>query len=224
MPLNSIARPKTSATSRCSNTSIVEIPNQALASDFYLVGLRLDPRPVHVPRHQQHVGQYRQEPVPPADRRRRWSSRPCRHRRRRSARSCSSVCGDAKKELADSKFEFKEHNDYVEATCPWGNKFRLYEPDEERFGKINLGMPYVEFTVPEGTADGIARFYREILGAPPMSRRTAKARPRMSSVGRNQELIFRETDRKLPEYDGHHLQVYVEEFRRAARRSSKSAI
>ncbi len=31
-------------------------------------------------------------------------------------------------------------------------------------------------------------------------------------VGRNQELIFRETDRKLPEYDGHHLQVYVEDF------------
>ena len=53
------------------------------------------------------------------------------------------------KELADSKFSFKEHNDYVEATCPWGNQFRFYEPDEERFGKINLGIPYVEFTVPE---------------------------------------------------------------------------
>jgi len=68
--------------------------------------------------------------------------------------------GEAKKKLADTKFDCKQHNAYVEATCPWGNKFRLYEPDEERFGAINLGMGYVEFTVPEGTADGIARFYR----------------------------------------------------------------
>ncbi len=73
--------------------------------------------------------------------------------------------GEAKKKLADTKFDCKQHNAYVEATCPWGNKFRLYEPDEERFGAINLGMRYVEFTVPEGTADGIARFYREIFYA-----------------------------------------------------------
>ena len=52
----------------------VEIPNQALASNFYLVGLRLYARSLSVSRHQQHVGQYRQEPVPPADRRRRWCS------------------------------------------------------------------------------------------------------------------------------------------------------
>ena len=32
------------------------------------------------------------------------------------------------------------------------------------------------------------------------------------SVGLKQELIFRETDKKLPEFDGHHLQVYVEDF------------
>ena len=74
-------------------------------------------------------------------------------------------------------------------------------------------MPYVEFTVPEGTAKGIARFYREDLRrARPASRRTATARPRISSVGPNQELVFRETDKKIPEFDGHHLQVYVEDF------------
>jgi len=31
-------------------------------------------------------------------------------------------------------------------------------------------------------------------------------------VGPHQELIFRETDQPLPEFDGHHLQVYVEDF------------
>jgi catechol-2,3-dioxygenase len=73
---------------------------------------------------------------------------------------------EAKKKLSDTKFDCKQHNSYVSATCPWGNKFRLYEPDEERFGAINLGMGYVEFTVPEGTADGIARFYREVFYTP----------------------------------------------------------
>src|SRR5437667_108743 len=46
--------------------------------------------------------------------------------------------GEAKKKLADTKFDCKQHNQYVEATCPWGNKFRLYEPDEERFGATNF--------------------------------------------------------------------------------------
>ena len=84
--------------------------------------------------------------------------------------------GEAKKKLADTKFDCKQHNAYVEATCPWGNKFRLYEPDEERFGAINLGMPYVEFTVPEGTADGIARFYREIFYAPACVKKNGEGR------------------------------------------------
>src|SRR5438034_2921273 len=68
-----------------------------------------------------------------------------------------------KPRLKDTKFKFKEANDYVEATCPWGNKLRLHSPDPKRFGHINLGIPFVEFDVPAGTAEGIARFYREIF-------------------------------------------------------------
>src|SRR5256885_7222044 len=30
-----------------------------------------------------------------------------------------------KPKLADTKFDFAERNDYVEATCPWGNTIRL---------------------------------------------------------------------------------------------------
>ena len=120
--------------------------------------------------------------------------------------------GEAKKKLADTKFDCKQHNDYVEATCPWGNKFRLYEPDEERFGAINLGMPYVEFTVPEGTANGIARFYRKVFYAPACVKENGEGRAAHVKVGHKQELVFRETDQKIPEFDGHHLQVYVEEF------------
>ena len=50
-------------------------------------------------------------------------------------------------------------------------------PIEERFGTINLGIPYVEFDVPEGTAAG----HRPLLPrnprrASPASKRTARAR------------------------------------------------
>src|SRR5579864_4837339 len=117
-----------------------------------------------------------------------------------------------KNQLADTKFCFKEHNDYVEAHCPWGNELRLYSPDVERFGHINLGIPYVEFTVPEGTAKRIARFYRKVLGALTCIEKNGDGKAAHIKVGQNQELIFRETDRPIPEFDGHHLQVYVEDF------------
>lgn len=117
-----------------------------------------------------------------------------------------------KKNLADSKFAFAEHNDYVSAVCPWGNKFRAYEPNVARFGNINLGIPYVEFTVPEKTAKKIAKFYRKILGAKTSVEDNGLGKAAHVKCGINQELIFRETDEPLPEFDGHHLQVYVEDF------------
>src|ERR1700736_636750 len=70
------------------------------------------------------------------------------------------------KKLDGTAFAFREHNDYVEATCPWGNKMRCYEPDAAQFGRISLGIPYVEFDVPLGTTKGICAFYPEIMGMP----------------------------------------------------------
>src|SRR5216110_2437198 len=68
------------------------------------------------------------------------------------------------KKLEGTRFTFKDHNDYVEAICPWGNRLRCYEPDAARFGRITLGIPYVEFDVPVGTARRIADFYPAIMG------------------------------------------------------------
>jgi len=116
-----------------------------------------------------------------------------------------------KPKLADTKFDFAEHNDYVQATCPWGNAVRLHEPDADRFGRIALGIPYVEFDVPTGTAKGIAKFYQHMIDVPTEvvngDGTTAKVR-----VGRNQYLLFRETDKPLPDYDEHHVQIYVVNF------------
>src|SRR5204862_3081230 len=95
-----------------------------------------------------------------------------------------------KQKLKDTKFKFKEHNDYVSATCPWGNKLRLHEPDVERFGHINLGIPYVEFDVPAGSAEGIARFYREIMDTMATVENGAGKTARVM-VGFKQELRFK---------------------------------
>jgi hypothetical protein len=115
------------------------------------------------------------------------------------------------KKLADTKFAYREHNDYVEAICPWGNRLRCYEPDAERFGRITLGIPYVEFDVPVGTAKGICGFYPEIMGMQAELKNGDGTVARVK-VGKDQYLQFRETASPQPEFDGHHVQIYITDF------------
>jgi len=112
--------------------------------------------------------------------------------------------------LADTKFHFQEHNDYVEAICPWGNRLRVHEPDTTRFRRMALGIPYVEFNVPVGSAAGIARFYREMIDVPAAVAGDAPAA--QVTVGQHQRFLFRETDEPQPEFDNHHVQIYVVNF------------
>src|SRR5437588_829102 len=76
------------------------------------------------------------------------------------------------------------------------------------FGRTELGLVYVDFDVPRGTADGIARFYDQVMRAP------AKAEKGRATVrvGRDQRLLFTETDAPQPEYDNHHIQIYIADF------------
>ena len=115
------------------------------------------------------------------------------------------------KKLEGTKFAFREHNDHVEAICPWGNRVRCYEPDAARFGRITLGIPYVEFDVPVGTAKAICAFYPEIMGMPAELGNGDGTTARVK-VGNDQILQFRETDRPQPEFDGHHVQIYITNF------------
>jgi hypothetical protein len=113
--------------------------------------------------------------------------------------------------LEGTKFDVREHNSFVDVTSPWGNRIRCHAP-EPRFGRITLGMPYVEFDVRPGTTDGIARFYREVLGTAAETGEDEHGPLARVSVGPKQDLIFRETDRPLPDYDGHHIQIYIADF------------
>ena len=59
--------------------------------------------------------------------------------------------------LSGTKFAFERHDagneKWIDVTCPWGNRFRCHGPDA-RFGRMMLGLPYVEFDVPRGAAPG----------------------------------------------------------------------
>ena len=85
---------------------------------------------------------------------------------------------------------------------------RCHEPAPE-FGSIELGLAYVDFDVPQGTAEGIARFYNEVMQAPARVEKKTRA---VVSVGRSQRLLFTETSKPLPEYDNHHIQIYIADF------------
>jgi catechol-2,3-dioxygenase len=110
--------------------------------------------------------------------------------------------------LASTRFDFRKADGYVDVTDPWGGRIRVYAPDRKKFGPIALGMAYLAFDVPQGAADGIARFYRQIIGAPAtVEKGSAKV-----TVGMGQQLHFNETKPPLPEYDGHHIQLYLVNF------------
>jgi hypothetical protein len=122
----------------------------------------------------------------------------------------------ARKLLAGTKFDFRESNDRVETVCPWGNRIHVHTPDEERFGRVALGIAYVRFDVRPGTIERMARFYRDVLHTPAdvikngaMNGTGPEAR---AQVGDKQYFYFRETDAPEAPYDNHHVQIYLSDF------------
>ena len=110
------------------------------------------------------------------------------------------------KPMADTQFAWEERDDHIALTCPWGNDIRAFPTGT--FPDMDLGMPYVDMQVPEGTSTGIAAFYREVLGCPAR----ADEGSAVVKMGFNQELRFTETEAPIAEYDGHHIAVYVANF------------
>jgi hypothetical protein len=115
--------------------------------------------------------------------------------------------------LAGTKFRWSAQSEYVAVTCPWGNHFRCYGAGQ-KFGDMALGIPYVEFLIEPDRAAGIARFYDQVLAAPVVTETGEQGTLTSVKIGRNQALIFRETDAQGPVYDGHHIAIYVSNFSR----------
>jgi hypothetical protein len=120
---------------------------------------------------------------------------------------------NVRKDLEGTKFAFHETNDGIETTCPWGNRIRCHTPDPVRFGPIRLGMPFVEFDIPEGTSlDGIARFYREILGGLAGVSDDTRGAYAWAVLGDGNKAIYRPTKAEPSSYDGHHIQITLANF------------
>jgi len=188
----------------------VTVPDQALATLFYVVGLGLTRDPylmtsvnnmwVNIGRSQFHLPTNKPQVVRGVvgivvpDR-----------------EALVSRLTRLRKRLDGTAYDFSEHPDYVEARCPWGNRSRCHAPSAQ-LGPMSLGIAYVEFEVPKGNADGIARFYRRVMGNAAAVADDAQGHYAEVPVGIGQTLRFRETERAIPEYDGHHVQVYVADF------------
>jgi len=113
--------------------------------------------------------------------------------------------------LSGTQFGFSDREEFIEVTCPWGNRFRCHRPAAE-FGSTELGIAYVELTVPMGSAARIARFYKEIMGAAVDIGMRHGGVAASIGAGRDQHLFFRETAERIEAYDGHHIQIYIADF------------
>ena len=77
--------------------------------------------------------------------------------------------------LQGSAFAFSERNDHVEAICPWGNRLCIHEPDAVRFGPVTLGIPLprkemtAPLAVPAGTSTESGPAGPSTLNVPPMT-------------------------------------------------------
>lgn len=113
--------------------------------------------------------------------------------------------------LGDTRFAFTAADGIVSVTCPWGNHIVVHGPDA--YPRMTLGIPHLEVDVPAGAAAGIGRFYADVIGCPVETQRGG-VRVR---VGHNQIIEFIESAGPLPDYDGHHVAVYLSEFSRPYR-------
>lgn len=114
--------------------------------------------------------------------------------------------------LEGTQFAFEREGRNLDVTCPWGNRIRCHPADGERMGGARLGLEYLILNVPPGAAEGVARFYAEVIGAKAdvVERRGAPAA--RVQAGLHQALLFREDPNETRPYDNHHIAVYIADF------------
>ncbi|KNC79291.1 hypothetical protein SARC_08314 [Sphaeroforma arctica JP610] len=73
-----------------------------------------------------------------------------------------------------------------------------------------IGLECVHFIVPKGAAHRIGAFYNHVFGAETMSMGDGATQVAINWDGRMQQsLIFSEVSDSLPDYDGHHIAIYL---------------
>ncbi|MFT4067280.1 VOC family protein [Paraburkholderia sp.] len=118
--------------------------------------------------------------------------------------------------LGNTQFGWAERADYVEVTCPWGNRYHCLDPRRRPasvpWSTIDLGMAFVKLDVPLGSAAQIADFYRDVFSTPVEVKDEDGEQCAVIDVGTHQQLLYAETPETIPEYDGHHIAIYTARF------------
>ena len=112
--------------------------------------------------------------------------------------------------LEGTEFDWTEQDDHIAVTCPWGNAIRAYAPDA--FPGTYLGIAYAQMDVAPGVAEGIADFYQQVFGTSAQVFDDNEGRRVEVSTGLDQRLIYGETADDIPDYDGHHIAIYIADF------------
>jgi hypothetical protein len=193
----------------------LQVPDQALATVFYIVGLGLTRDPylnVGLGNMWANIGEQQFHlPTRPAQRIAGHIGLVFPE-----LASLQQRLSSAEALLKDTQFSWSATDDHIAVTCPWGNCFRCYA-GTQAFGDMAQGLAYIEFSVPAGAAAVIANFYQTVLEAPARLDSSSANATAWVKIGRHQSLRFRESTETAAAYDGHHVAIYVANFSRPYR-------
>jgi hypothetical protein len=115
------------------------------------------------------------------------------------------------RELKDTAFSVARLDGALATTTPWGHRIRVMPPGPE--SRLPQRLPYVEFWVAPGTAEGIGRFYRDVIGCPVESRAIDGDPATWVTVGSHQTFRFRERAGGGTVPNRNHVAVYLTRYR-----------
>ena len=188
----------------------VTIPDQRLATLFYVAGLGLTRDPylmvsdtnmwVNVGRSQFHL---------PTARRRCCAAIPASSSP--AARRCWSGWRRSRKSSKAPRSHSASTTTMSRRSAPGATACAATSRTPRASGASRSAFPMSSSTCRSGPRKRICAFYPEIMGmqAEFVNGDGTVARVK---VGKDQYLQFRETDQPLPDFDGHHVQIYVTDF------------
>ena len=108
--------------------------------------------------------------------------------------------------LSKSRFSWALESHCIVTSCPWGNRFRVQE-HWDGFEK-SRGIPHLRADVPQKTVPAIMQFYRTVFNAR-VEIAAEDATEARVTVGPGQTFCFKEADKEVDEFDGHHICLYL---------------
>ncbi len=118
---------------------------------------------------------------------------------------------EAQGKFAGTPYTFERQGATALITSPFGIRLRLHHPETLPFLRP-LGLVYVEFIVPMGLTENLARFYQEIMNCPLTFTKMDGETTLIVTMGAHQFVRFRE--RKIDDYQlyNFHIAFYTTHY------------